>query len=182
VGARLVEKAFACIAERDRVNAAPLTPNAKILLLWMAEKAMDNDPSPRYFGSRDLSAYGMGRFLDDLTPEPRRRSAYEIVRRATQELVQKGLIQRVKSGRQGQRAEFSFEFRVPPEDQQIVVPESNELLPLQHNKSLDPGTTNRWAQGTTDEPIQELDPGTTGADTQTISLAPVDKSELEAIA
>ncbi|WP_434316380.1 hypothetical protein [Leifsonia sp. P73] len=106
MGAQLVGKAFAFGMTHS------LTGNEFRLLAFMAHTALDSDRPPRYYGSRERSAYGLGFVLPDHddTPEAAkaRRSAFEVVRRATAALLDAGAITRVRSGRAGQRAEFTI--------------------------------------------------------------------------
>jgi len=106
VGAQLVGKAFAFGISHS------LSGNEFRLLAFMAHTARDTDQPPRYFGSREMSAAGLGFLIpeDDGRPdnERARRSAFEVVRRATAALVTAGAITRIRSGRAGQRAEFTI--------------------------------------------------------------------------
>lgn len=142
MGAQLVGKAFAF------GMAHSLTGNEFRLLAFMAHTALDTDQPPRYYGSRERSAFGLGIAVPehDDTPEAAkaRRSAFEVVRRATAALVDAGAITRVRSGRAGQRAEFTILTGFTLDDLASSPNESlglrssspNETLGRQSNQTL----------------------------------------------
>ncbi|QOD93484.1 hypothetical protein [Chryseoglobus sp. 28M-23] len=134
-----MKKAFGAIA-RDR---KPLTPNARLVLLWMALTALDNDAKPVYFAVRESTAIALGRMLHDPVDidDPRhaeisreRDSVFRMVQRALSELVDRGYIKRRKRGQKWQHAEYELtlpsvvvdEQSVHPENEQAVHPEANE--------------------------------------------------------
>lgn len=91
----------------------PLTQNEYRLLLNMALTAMDADQPPRYFDSREASAYALGRRVPDAPPPgqpelPERLAAFQAVKTATRGLVALGAIEQLKTGHKGQRAEFAI--------------------------------------------------------------------------
>jgi hypothetical protein len=156
VGAQLVGKAFAFAFIR------PLKPNEKTLLIWMAHTAKDTDPEPRYFASREVSAYALGFDVAsgdvlDLAAIRRRESAFETVRKAIKGLVDAGAIVRIRRGREGQRAEF----RLALTPKALLPLEPKALLPLEPKSLPGTGARERGAQGTTEEPLQEEHPGIT---------------------
>lgn len=106
MGAQLVGKAFA-FGLSHRLTHAEFR-----LLAHMAHTARDTDQPPRYYGSREASAAALGYWLpvegESAAGDRLRESAFEGVRRATAALVRKGAITRVRSGRAGQRAEFTI--------------------------------------------------------------------------
>lgn len=114
----LTGEAFA-YAAREHAAGRPLAHNERLLLLFMAHTALDADRPPRYFGSRERSAVALGRMVPD---EPsldmadrdrlmrERQNAFSLIKTATRGLVERGAIERVRSGRAGQRAEFVLRF------------------------------------------------------------------------
>ncbi|MEF2977034.1 hypothetical protein [Subtercola sp. YIM 133946] len=87
-----------------------LGSNAARLLLHMALECWDDHDNPagtsprRYFGGREMSAIALG----FLAPENGSDRAFQVVNRTIRELLGKGAIRRVRSGRSGQRAEFEL--------------------------------------------------------------------------
>ena len=116
MGAQLVGKAFAFATEHE------LKANEMRLLVWMSLMAMDRDTPPRYFASREESAYGLGRFVPD-EPHPldanaevatlEREAAFQRVKIATAGLVRSGAITRTRRGQAGNRAEFVLSYGQP---------------------------------------------------------------------
>lgn len=176
MGARLAGRAYAAIAR----DPSPLTPNARLLLIWMALSALDSDPSPLYYRRPEDSALGLGHMIsdhiDDADPEAdslrrKRDSALRMVRRATTELVDRGYIQRRKRGQKWQRAEYEItiptliapELSVPPE-KELSVPLSGTISTAQEGLSVPPKEPQ--------EP-QEPDRGSTSAQARTLR-APVE--------
>lgn len=118
MGATLTGEAFA-YAAMEHEAGRPLPHNERLLLLFMAHTALDADQPPRYFGSRERSAVAFGRMVPD---EPsldqpdrdrlmrERHNAFSLIKTATRGLVARGAIERVRSGRAGQRAEFVLRF------------------------------------------------------------------------
>jgi hypothetical protein len=111
MGAQLVAAAYAFAAKHE----PPLKPNEKLLLIFMALTALDTDKSPRYFAARESSALALGRLVPDAptSDNPRadeinaeRAAAFQRVKEALAGLVKAKAIERVRSGRPGQRAEF----------------------------------------------------------------------------
>lgn len=91
----------------------PLNINEYRLLLNMALTALDADNPPRYFDSREASAYALGRRIPDPPPPgepelPERLAAFEAVKTATRGLVGLRAIERLKTGHRGQRAEYAI--------------------------------------------------------------------------
>ncbi|NQX11830.1 hypothetical protein HQQ80_09365 [Microbacteriaceae bacterium VKM Ac-2855] len=111
MGAQLVGRAFVFAADHR------LTGNEMRLLLWMARTALDGDDQPRYFASREESAFGLGDRLpeepdpavaDDASRAARavRAASFQRVKVAVNGLVAKGAISVLRRGREGQRAEY----------------------------------------------------------------------------
>ena len=140
MGAQLTGAVFAYLA-REHEAGRPLAHNERLLLLFMAHTAMDADHPPRYFGSRERSSIGLGRIVPD---EPGledpayqekakcRRNAFELVKTATRGLVQRGVLERLKSGRAGQRAEYAI--RLPDS----LTPPRGTVVPPLSGGSADP--------------------------------------------
>jgi len=176
VGAQLVNRAFLAVA-RDR---RPMTPNARLLLLWMALSAMDSDAHPVYFRKPEDSAQAFGHMIVDRIDEDgpdsdmlrrKRESALRMVRRATTELVELGYIKRSKRGQKWQRAEYELTIPSPLPAELSVPPEKELSVPLN-------GTISTAQQGPSVPPKeqqeqQEPDRGITPARAST-SRAPVD--------
>ncbi len=101
--------------------------NATRLFLHMALECWDDDDNPggqaarRYFGRRELSAIALG----FLAPDNGSDAAFQAVKRATKELVDKGAIVRVRNGGRGLTAEF--ELRV---ESAHIRRRSNAPVPL----------------------------------------------------
>jgi hypothetical protein len=82
------------------------------LLLHMALECWDDGDNPagqlprRYFGGRTTAAIALG----FLAPENGTDAAFRAVKRAVRELVDKGAIARVRSGRNGHTAEFELQL------------------------------------------------------------------------
>ncbi|MEF2255629.1 hypothetical protein [Microbacterium schleiferi] len=105
MGARLVKLAYVYAID------VPLNPNEFKLLAWMALTALDDDPTPRYFDSRESSALALGRRVvdegyGDENDQRERDAAFEAVKVALRGLVALGAILRVKTGRNGFRSEY----------------------------------------------------------------------------
>lgn len=171
MGAQLVGKAFAFAV------ATSLKPNEKTLLIWMAFTALDSDQPPRYFASREESAYGLGRMVADRnTSDPvalaERASAFQLVKVATQGLVESGAIERVERGRSGHRAVFALTFR----GKGALPIERKSRLPRNSKPSLPDGVSATYPLGTTDESQEEL-PGRTPRFTQAPRLRSVDNTD-----
>lgn len=83
------------------------------LFFHMALECWDDEDNPagqvprRYFGRRELSALALGY----LAPANGSSAAFQAVKRATKELVEKGALVRVRHGGSGMAAEF--ELQVP---------------------------------------------------------------------
>lgn len=150
MGAQLVSRAFLAVA-RDQM---PMTPNARLLLLWMALSAIDSDAHPVYFRKPEDSAQALGHMIVDHIDEDvpdsdmlrrQRESALRMVRRATTELVERGYIKRRKRGQKWQRAEYeltipsllSAELSVPPE-KELSVPLNGTISTSQQGPSVPP--------------------------------------------
>ncbi len=126
MGAQLVAAAYAFGAQHR------LKPNEKLLLIFMALTALDTDQAPRYFAARESSALALGRLVPD-APEPddpraeeinaERAAAFQRVKEATAGLIKAKAIERVRSGRTGQRAEFVL--RLGTESRLLVGTDSN---------------------------------------------------------
>jgi hypothetical protein len=137
----LVGRAFAYDAEHsltDRYSLAErpakLKPTEFRLLVHMALTALDTDAVPTYFGSRELSAHGLGRALPPSASDSERASAFQAVKVATSGLLAAGAIRRVRRGREGARARFVLEFAHSPSDSGRA--EGREFLPLASTDSL----------------------------------------------
>lgn len=176
MGAQLAGRAYAAIAR----DPHPLTPNARLLLIWMALSALDSDTSPLYYRKPEDSALALAHMIADRIdqgdPEAdslrrKRDSALRMVRRATTELVDRGYIQRRKRGQKWQRAEYEItiptllgsELSVPPE-KELSVPLNGTISTSQQGSSVPPKEPQ--------EP-QEPDGGSISAQART-SLAPVE--------
>ncbi|GAA4145337.1 hypothetical protein [Leifsonia shinshuensis] len=171
MGAHLVGKAFAFAAAND------LKPNEFRLLIFMALTALDSDQPPRYFASREESAYGLGRMVEDKTTlDPRaigaRDAAFWAVKTAVQGLVKSGAIERKQRGRNGRRAEFVLTFRGGQSHHQ----KGGESHPGWGGDSHLEGVGNSTPQGTTEEPQEELQRRTPRF-TEASHLQPVDNSD-----
>lgn len=165
MGAQLVKKAFGAIARDPK----PLTPNARLVLLWMALTALDTDAKPIYFGARETTALALGRMVSDLVDDddPRfdeisreRESVFRMLQRALSELVDRGYIVRRRRGQKWQNAEYlvtipspvSAEQSVHPENERSVHPEPNDSFgrTVQTVRPQDPsGTTEEQPRGKT---------------------------------
>lgn len=169
MGAQLVGKVFVFAAAND------MKPTEFRLLAFMAHTALDSDNPPRYFGSREMSAFGIGRMVEDdspnLTDQQRsdRSAAFQAVKVATQGLVRMGAIERLQRGRLGHRATFALTFR----GTESLPLQSTESLPRFGTESLPPGVGQTYPQGTTEEPPEEQASTNTSAYPST-SPAPVD--------
>jgi hypothetical protein len=101
--------------------------NATRLLLHMALECWDDDDNPgqqaarRYFGRRELSAIALG----FLAPDNGSDAAFQAVKRATRELVDKGAIVRVRVGGRGLTAEYELQV-----DSAHLRRHSNAPIPL----------------------------------------------------
>lgn len=107
MGAQLVSQAYAFAAGRD------ISGNEMRLLLFMALSAMDADNPPRYFASREESAFALGRRVVDASCEDPvaladREAAFARVKVALRGLVRAGAILRVVNGRNGRRSEYAL--------------------------------------------------------------------------
>jgi len=141
VGATLTGEAFA-YAAREYAAGRPLLHNERLLLLFMAHTALDADQPPRYFGSRERSAVALGRMVPD---EPsmdqpdrdrllkERHNAFSLIKTATRGLVARGAIERVRTGRAGQRAEFVLRFH--------GLHSATSGMPLDRTSDMLPGGT-----------------------------------------
>ena len=80
------------------------------LLLTMALECWDDDNNPtqmpprRYFASREASALALGY----QAPDNGSKAAFQAVKCAIAELIDKGAIQRIRAGGNGQTAEFEL--------------------------------------------------------------------------
>lgn len=111
MGGQLVRLAWAVAVRVE------LKPHEVMLLLGMADTALDTDPNPRYFASRETSAYFLGRFVPD-EPDPshpdaeairlEREAAFKSVQRAVRGLTRAGVVELRRTPRIGQRAEYSL--------------------------------------------------------------------------
>jgi hypothetical protein len=159
MGAKLVGQAFAFAARY------PLTPSETLLLVWMAQTALDADLPPRYFAAREHSAIALGRLVPD-APDPsapdaaavlrERAAAFQRVKLATQGLVRARAIVSVRRGREGQRAEYILTFgAVETGDSagtESVPLAGTESVPLSGSKSVLQPVPNPYPQGATQEP------------------------------
>ena len=97
-------KGAVVLAARLRLGNA-----AARLLLHMALECWDEDTPDgrlgrRYFGGREMSAIALGY----LAPENGSAAAYQAVKRAISELLEKGAIVRVRAGGRGLPAEYEL--------------------------------------------------------------------------
>lgn len=197
MGAQLVGKAIAFAAVND------LKPNEFKLLIFMAQTALDTDQLPRYFGSREMSAYGIGLVVadSDVTKYARRRrnSAFELLRRATNGLIAAGAITQTRGGRIGQHAEFTVLTSVTVEDlsealaklrerannplalpdegdNSLLALDSNSSSPLQTQRTVGERGNESMAPRNHDDPREELRRRTPQF-TEAPHLRPVDNSD-----
>lgn len=86
------------------------------LLLWMARCCRDASDeyteAGLYFGGQELSAQGLGYMPD----EARSVKAKSAVKRAVQELLEAGLVERVRTGGHGRTAAFRLNVSLRPVD------------------------------------------------------------------
>lgn len=167
MGIHLVGRAFALMA-REEVN---VTPSAALVLLFMARTAVDTDEIPRYFKSRDETVTALGRMVPDPVPEShpdhaaierKRAAAFQALKVAIADLVRAGLVERVKRGQRGQRAEYVLRLdsalglstsSLPAQvgdpyriEKGIPTPDSRQPLPLRKDRKTRGsrrGTTSR---------------------------------------
>ena len=103
-------------AKRELAKVS-MDPNALRLLVYMSLRALDTDKQPRYTGSRETSAFGLGRNV----PEPvlpdderfaaiqrERNAAFQVAKIAIANLVAVGAIKQLQRGREGTRATFAL--------------------------------------------------------------------------
>lgn len=138
MGAQLVGRAFAALAR----DPEQLSPNARLVLLFMALSALDGDARPSYWRDRESTAIAIGRMVpEEVEPEHsdyvevtrQRQSVHRMVQRAIAELIDRGYIRRQRRGQRGQLARFELtipsvvvsEQRVHPENELAVHPETN---------------------------------------------------------
>ncbi|MDR6613591.1 hypothetical protein [Leifsonia sp. 1010] len=171
MGAQLVGRAIAFAAMHD------LKPNEYRLLIFMAYTALDSDQPPRYFASREMSAYALGRMLAegvDLSDAQlkERASAFELVKVATRGLVNLGAIERLERGRAGRRAVYGVTFR----GKSSFPLEGKDSFPLDGKPLFPSGASAPFPQGTTEEPEKDLGRRTPRF-TEPSHLRPVDNTE-----
>lgn len=139
MGAQLVGRAFAALAR----DPEQLSPNARLVLLFMALSALDGDVRPTYWRDRESTAIAIGRMVPDevesdhpdyLEVTRQRESALRLVRRAVSELVERGYIERRRRGQKWQRAEYEITIPTLPLAEQIVPPETDQIVPPERNK------------------------------------------------
>lgn len=111
MGARLVKLTYVYAAD------IPLNPSEFRLLIWMSMTALDDDPTPRYFDSRESSALALGRRVvddgyGDEEDQRERAAAFEAVRVALKGLVALGAVDHIKRGRNGHRSEYAIRLDV----------------------------------------------------------------------
>lgn len=165
MGASLTGAMFVYIAH-EQASGRALSPNERLLLLFMAHTARDTDPTPRYFGSRERSAVALGRTVPDApsTDDPdfdmktrERDNAFTAVKTAVRGLVRRGAIERLRRGRAGQRAEFALrahdramtrgKSEVLHQGRPVAPFEGKLPIPLRGAASIPPRTT----RGTSEE-------------------------------
>lgn len=162
MGAKLVSLAFVFAAHKK------LKPNEKLLLIFMAHTALDGDAVPRYFASREHSAYALGRMVPE-QPDPldaafrdktdARASAFQAVKVATRGLVDAGAIRQLRRGREGVRAEYALAMGDALGIESLPLAGSKSVLRSAVNNLPQPvGTT--YLQGGTHD-YQEPRPGRT---------------------
>jgi hypothetical protein len=163
MGAKLVGQAFAFAARH------PLTPSETLLLIWMAQTALDADVPPRYFAAREHSAVALGRLVPD-APDPgspdavevrrQRAAAFQRVKLATQGLVRARAIVSARRGREGQRAEYKLTFGAvdsgDSEGTDSVPLSGTESVPLSESKTVLQPVRNAYPQGITQEPTRDI--------------------------
>lgn len=165
MGASLTGAVFVYMA-REQAAGRALPPNERVLLLFMAHTARDTDVPPRYFGSRERSAMGLGRTVPDapMLDDPEfdqktreRDNAFSAVKTAIRGLVERGAIERLRRGRAGQRAEFAIraqnralsrgELDAPVRSMPVAPLEGSVPVPLWGATSAPP----RITRGTSEE-------------------------------
>ncbi|MEY9851251.1 hypothetical protein ABH923_000929 [Leifsonia sp. EB41] len=141
MGAQLVGRAIAFQANND------LKPNEYRLLVYMAHTAKDADQPPRYFASREASAFGIGRMVPDEPDlvDPRhdqkcaeRKAAFQAVKVAVKGLVDVRAIKQLRAGAEGVRAEYALTF---------------EGLSLEGRKSLQAEVGNSYRKRRDSKPV-----------------------------
>lgn len=107
---KLANGAMRFAAEQD------LKPNEFRLLMHMCLLAVDDATPPKYWASRERSAWALGHPVpladDDEEAARERRAGFQLVKVATRGLLDKAAIYRLSAGRAGRQAEF--EIRVLP--------------------------------------------------------------------
>lgn len=160
MGAQNVSQAFLWAADRqeDALDPAeaPPTPNEMRLLIWMSLHALDRDIPPRYFMRREGTAVAFGRKIPD-EPDPEspdaedvrreRAAAFQRIKIATQGLVKKGAIRRVRRGREGVIAEYALIFGGTSHVPLIGTPD----VPLSESPRVPHSVRDAYPQGTTEE-------------------------------
>jgi hypothetical protein len=114
MGAQLVARAYRFGSQ------VALKPNEARLLMYMALTALDTDAEPKYFASREDSAFALGRDLANASPAEI-ASAFQQVKVAVNGLMDTGAITRVTRGSAGRRAEYGITL-VPKERSTKVIP------------------------------------------------------------
>lgn len=183
MGAQLVGRAFAFAA------TSRLTQSERLVLLFMAYTALDADKPPRYFASREQTAIALGRMVPDaVSPdddrfaevEAERTAAFQRVKLAVQGLVKAGAIERVRRGREGQRAEFVLVFGSVENGEHLgthsVPLDGTHSVPLSESDSVLQQVRDPYPQGTTQE-HKEPSPGITSPP-RVSHVAPVDGSRV----
>lgn len=116
MGLKLVKRAFTTFA------TVKVSPDARLVLLFMALTARDDDDPPRYFARREETCYALGRMVPDAPTEDdperdrierERAAAFQRLKVVTSELVDAGLLERLKRGQRNQRAEYALILHSP---------------------------------------------------------------------
>jgi hypothetical protein len=165
MGAQLVGLAFAVASRLE------LKPHEALLLIGMAHTALDSDKAPRYFGSRESSAFLLGRFVpDEADPDApnaeevrlEREAAFKSVQRAVRGLTRAGAIQVRRTPRIGQRAEYSLPVDLwrkvaltDPSKTKSVHLDRTKTVHLPRTQSVRPEDENRPPKET-QEPQEDL--------------------------
>lgn len=144
MGARLALEAFAFANMANLRSPRPnaklaLPPTARVLLVYMALRALDEDsPSGqqarRSFMKRSELGLAIGRFMPDREPplsaDEGLRRAWEAddqaVKRALRELKAVGAIREIRPARAGRTAEFELTLGLPARGTDSRVPRGTE--------------------------------------------------------
>ena len=88
-----------------------LPASAKLLLVYMAHRALDGDDHPVFYGGRQDLAVGMGRGPVTPDDEDKADAAYHAVRRAMGLLQKVGAITLIERPRRGRNAKYLLNIK-----------------------------------------------------------------------